>query len=252
MEVLKVNDLSKVYNSYKEAKEVAALNGITLRVKRGDFVGIMGPSGSGKTTLLNLLSGIDQCTSGEVFIEDKNITHLSKEEMALFRRHSVGYVFQDFNLLDSLTISENIALPLILDKVNPKTIGLKLKELTAFFEIEHIQNKYPYHISGGQKQRAAVARALINDPAIVFADEPTGNLDSKSSKNIMNTLKKINDERNSTVLMVSHDPFAASFCKRIIFIKDGAIKMEIVSSGDRKEFFDQILEAESMIGGEIQ
>lgn len=252
MEVLKVNDLSKVYNSYKGAKEVTALKGITLRVKRGDFVGIMGPSGSGKTTLLNLLSGIDQCTSGEIFIEDKNITYLSKEEMALFRRHSVGYVFQDFNLLDSLTISENIALPLILDKVDPKTIEVKLKELTAFFEIEHIQNKYPYHISGGQKQRVAVARALINDPAIVFADEPTGNLDSKSSRNIMNTLKKINDERNSTVLMVSHDPFAASFCKRIIFIKDGAIKMEIVSSGDRREFFDQILEAESMIGGEIQ
>ncbi|GED54182.1 ABC transporter ATP-binding protein [Brevibacillus borstelensis] len=252
MEVLKVNDLSKVYNSFKGAKEVTALHGINLSVRRGDFVGIMGPSGSGKTTLLNLLSGIDQCTSGEIFIEDKNITNLSKEEMALFRRHSVGYVFQDFNLLDSLTISENISLPLILDKIDPATINGKVQELAAFFEIEHIQNNYPYHISGGQKQRAAVARALINDPAIVFADEPTGNLDSKSSKNIMNTLKKINEERNSTVFMVSHDPFAASFCKRIIFIKDGAIKMEIASSGDRKEFFDRILEAESMIGGELQ
>ncbi|WP_147535721.1 ABC transporter ATP-binding protein [Bacillus marasmi] len=250
MEILKVNHLSKVYSSFKGAKEVMALNGINLRVHCGDFVGIMGPSGSGKTTLLNLLAGIDQSTSGEIFIQDKNITELSSEEMALFRRRSVGYVFQDYNLLDSITIYENIALPLILDNVEPDKINIKLKELASFFEIEHIQNKYPYHISGGQKQRAAVARALINDPAIVLADEPTGNLDSKSSKNIMKTLKKINDERNSTVLMVTHDPFAASFCKRIIFIKDGAVNMEITSGGDRNEFFDRILEAQGMIGGE--
>lgn len=250
VEILRVNHLSKVYSTFKGAKEVMALNGINLRVHRGDFVGIMGPSGSGKTTLLNLLAGIDQSTSGEIFIQDKNITELSSEEMSLFRRRSVGYVFQDYNLLDSITIYENIALPLILDNVEPDKINIKLKELASFFEIEHIQNKYPYHISGGQKQRAAVARALINDPAIVLADEPTGNLDSKSSKNIMKTLKKINDERNSTVLMVTHDPFAASFCKRIIFIKDGAVNMEITSSGDRKEFFDRILEAQGMIGGE--
>lgn len=250
MEILNVNNLTKIYNSYKGAKEVIALDGIKLTVNKGDFVGIMGPSGSGKTTLLNILSGIDKSTSGEILIKNKDIVKMKKDDLTLFRRKNVGYIFQDFNLLDSLTLEENIGLPLILDKKNPKMIKNKVSELMKFFSIEKLKKKYPYNISGGQKQRVAAARALINDPAIIFADEPTGNLDSKSANSIMETISKMNKDAESTVLMVTHDPFAASFCKKIIFIKDGKIKMEIVSDGDRKKFFDKILEAQSVIGGE--
>lgn len=250
MEILKVNNLTKIYSSYKGAKEVTALGGINLTVRKGEFVGIMGPSGSGKTTLLNILSGVDKSTSGEVVISNKDISTMKKDELALFRRKNIGYIFQDFNLLDSLTLEENIALPLILDKKKPEDIKIGVSDLMHFFNIGDLMEKYPYHISGGQKQRVAAARALINDPDIIFADEPTGNLDSKSANNIMGTISKMNEEINSTVLMVTHDPFAASFCKRIIFIKDGKIKMEITSKGDRKKFFDKILEVQSVIGGE--
>ncbi|WP_027631525.1 ABC transporter ATP-binding protein [Clostridium hydrogeniformans] len=251
MEILNVNNLTKVYNSYKGAKEVRALEGISLKINKGEFVGIMGPSGSGKTTLLNILSGVDKSTSGEIIINNKDISKMKKDDLALFRRKNIGYIFQDFNLLDSLTLEENISLPLILDKKNPKEIESKVSELMNFFNIGELKKKYPYHISGGQKQRVAAARALINDPAIIFADEPTGNLDSKSANNIMITISKMNNEIKSTVFMVTHDPFAASFCRRIIFIKDGKIKIEIVSSGDRKKFFDKILEVQGVIGGEL-
>lgn len=250
MEILKVENLTKVYNSYKGAKEVTALGRINLIIRQGEFVGIMGPSGSGKTTLLNILSGIDKGTSGQVSISNRDISKMKKDELALFRRKNIGYIFQDFNLLDSLTLKENIGLPLVLDKKNPKDIENRVDELMNFFNIGDLKKKYPYHISGGQKQRVAAARALINDPEIIFADEPTGNLDSKSANSIMSTISKMNNEINSTVLMVTHDPFAASFCKRIIFIKDGKIVMEIASSGDRKKFFDKILEVQSVIGGE--
>ncbi|MGL4741579.1 MAG: ABC transporter ATP-binding protein [Sarcina sp.] len=250
MAILKVNNLTKIYGAYKGSEEFLALNGINLLVEKGEFIGIMGPSGSGKTTLLNILSGIDKSTTGEVFINNKAISKMSKDKMALFRRENVGYIFQDFNLLDSLNLEENIGLPLILDKKNPDIIMAKVNELMEFFGIEGLNKKYPYNISGGQKQRVAAARAIINDPSIIFADEPTGNLDSKSANNIMNTISKMNSEMESTVLMVTHDPFAASFCKKIIFIKDGEIKIEILSSGNRKEFFDKILEVQSFIGGE--
>lgn len=250
MEILNVNNLMKVYSSYKGAKEVVALNGINLSVKSGEFVGIMGPSGSGKTTLLNILSGVDDKTSGKIYINNKNMNEMKKDELSLFRRKNIGYIFQDFNLLDSLTLEENIALPLILDKVNPGEINKRVHHLMKFFNIKDLKKKYPYHISGGQKQRVAAARALVNNPAIVFADEPTGNLDSKSASNVMETISKMNKEINSTILMVTHDPFAASFCKKIIFIKDGQINMEIASNGDRKMFFDKILEVQSVIGGE--
>lgn len=250
MDILTVNNLTKIYNSYKGAKEVPALDGISLVVRKGEFVGIMGPSGSGKTTLLNILSGVDKSTSGEVIINNKDISKMKKDELALFRRKSIGYIFQDFNLLDSLNLQENTALPLILDKVSPEDIKKRTHEIMSFFDIWDLNKKYPYNISGGQKQRVAAARALINKPDIIFADEPTGNLDSKSSNNVMETLSKMNNEIDSTILMVSHDSFAASFCKRIIFIKDGKIKMEITSNGDRKKFFDKILEVQSVIGGE--
>lgn len=250
MEILNVSNLTKVYSAYKGAGEVRAIDGINLVVNKGEFVGIMGPSGSGKTTLLNILSGVDSSTSGKVNIENKDISKMKADKLALFRRENIGYIFQDFNLLDSLTLEENIGLPLILDKKKPSDITRKTEELMTFFGIGDLKNKYPYHISGGQKQRVAAARALINDPAIIFADEPTGNLDSKSANSIMNTISKMNNETKSTVLMVTHDPFAASFCKKIIFIKDGKIKMQIASNGNRKEFFDKILEVQSIIGGE--
>ncbi|MBX4268171.1 ABC transporter ATP-binding protein [Clostridium estertheticum] len=250
MEILQIKKLTKVYNAFKDAKEVIALNEISFNVEKGEFIGIMGPSGSGKTTLLNILSGIDKATSGEVHINGQDIIKMKKDELALFRRRKVGFIFQDFNLLDSLSVKENIAFPLIIDKVNPREIEEKSKEIMKYLGIEELQNKYPYNISGGEKQRTAAARALICEPSVIFADEPTGNLDSKSSKSIMTTFKNMNEEKSATVIMVTHDAFAASFCKRIIFIKDGAIKLEIISEGDRNKFFDKILEAQSVIGGE--
>ncbi|MCB2310224.1 ABC transporter ATP-binding protein [Clostridium tagluense] len=250
MEILRIKKLTKVYNAFKEAKEVIALNEVSFNVDKAEFIGIMGPSGSGKTTLLNILSGIDKATSGEVHINGQDIIKMKKDELALFRRRKVGFIFQDFNLLDSLSVKENIAFPLIIDKVNPQEIEQRAKDIMKYLGIEELQNKYPYNISGGEKQRAAAARALICEPSVIFADEPTGNLDSKSSKSIMTTFKNMNEEKSATVIMVTHDAFAASFCKRIIFIKDGAIRLEIVSDGDRNKFFDKILEAQSVIGGE--
>ncbi|WP_042352959.1 ABC transporter ATP-binding protein [Bacillus massiliigorillae] len=249
MDIITVDQLVKVYNGFKGTKEVTAVDHLHLSIQKGDFVGIMGPSGSGKTTLLNILSGVDTATSGEVIIDGKDIVQMKKDQLALFRRGNIGYIFQDFNLLDSLTLKENIALPLILDKVEPKKINMKVQQLMTFLGIEELKDKYPYHLSGGQKQRVAAARAIVNNPSVIFADEPTGNLDSKSANNLMNTIAKLNEELHSTVLMVTHDAFAASFCKRIIFIKDGKIELEIHSSGDRKQFFDKILESQSIIGG---
>ncbi|MDK2587051.1 ABC transporter ATP-binding protein [Romboutsia sedimentorum] len=250
MEIIKIDNVVKIYNAYKDAKEDVALDGINIDIKNGDFVGIMGPSGSGKTTLLNILSGVDKPTSGEIIIKDQSINDMSKDKLALFRRKNIGYIFQDFNLLDSLTLKENIAIPLILDKLNPNDVENRVKELMKLFDIYDLANKYSYNVSGGQKQKVAVARALVNNPSVIFADEPTGNLDSKSTSNIMNIISNINKEIKSTVLMVTHDPFAASFCNRIVFIKDGKVKMEIASSGNRKDFFDRILEVQSVIGGE--
>lgn len=250
MNVLEVKNLIKIYGGKKGNSSTKALNGVDIRIESGEFVGIMGPSGSGKTTLLNILGGIDKPTSGYVKIKDRNIEKLSKNELALFRRKNLGFVFQDFNLMDSLTLKENIMLPMILDKQEALVMEKKAKDIMEFFNIYDIKDKYPYNVSGGQQQRTATSRALVNEPVIILADEPTGNLDSKSSDNVMRCLKKMNNEKNSTILMVTHDPFAASFCKKIIFIKDGKINMEIVRKGDRKEFFDRILDCQIIIGGD--
>ncbi|MDF2607039.1 MAG: hypothetical protein K0S34_1234 [Bacillales bacterium] len=249
-DIIEVENLTKIYRSFKGAKEVTALDGINLTVKKGEFIGVMGPSGSGKTTLLNILSGIDTVTSGTVKIDGNNIAEMKKDQLALFRRQRIGYIFQDFNLLDSLTMKENIALPMILDKKTPTEIESRVNELMRFFGITDIADKYQYHISGGQKQRVAAARALSTDPAVCFADEPTGNLDSKSSANIMEMLIQMNEQKKSTILMVTHDAFAASYCKRIIFIKDGKVNVQIQRAGDRKAFFDKILEVLSVMGGD--
>lgn len=250
MNVLECRKVTKVYDAFKGAQAVKALNDMSFKAEDGEFLGVMGPSGSGKTTLLNILAGIDKVTAGEVFIGGKNILTMKKDDMAIFRRNNIGFIFQEFNLLDSLTVKENIGFPLTLDRINPKTVEDKVDELIEYFELKNVENSYPYNISGGQKQRAAEARALIKNPKIILADEPTGNLDSKSSMNIMESFKKINEEKKATIVMVTHDPFAASFCRRIIFIKDGAIKLEINSNGNRKEFFDKVVEAQLVIGGQ--
>ncbi|ADL50880.1 ABC transporter ATP-binding protein [Clostridium cellulovorans] len=250
MKVLESKKVTKVYDAFKGAQAIKALNDISFKVEEKEFLGVMGPSGSGKTTLLNILAGIDKATSGEIFIDGKNILTMKKDDLAIFRRNNIGFIFQDFNLLDSLTVKENIGFPLTVDRVKPKIVEEKVNKLIEYFGLKDIANSYPYNISGGQKQRVAEARALIKEPKIILADEPTGNLDSKSSMNIMESFKKINEEKNSTIVMVTHDPFAASFCKRIIFIKDGTIKLEINSNGNRKEFFDKVIEAQLVIGGQ--
>ncbi|WP_055665943.1 ABC transporter ATP-binding protein [Desnuesiella massiliensis] len=250
MKALECRKLIKVYDAFKGAQAVKALNDVSFKVEDGEFLGVMGPSGSGKTTLLNILAGIDKATAGEVFIDGKNILTMKKDDMAIFRRNNIGFIFQEFNLLDSLTVKENIGFPLTLDKIKPKVIEDKVNELIEYFGLKDVENSYPYNISGGQKQRTAEARALIKEPKIILGDEPTGNLDSKSSMNIMENFKKINEEKKATIVMVTHDPFAASFCRRIIFIKDGAIKLEINSNGNRKEFFDKVIEAQLVIGGQ--
>lgn len=248
MSVLVANNLTKIYGGGDNSTK--ALNGVDLHVEEGEFIAIMGPSGSGKSTLISILSGITKPTNGSVEICGDKIENMDKYEMALFRRRKLGFVFQEFNLLDNLTLKENVMLPMVLDKKNADYMKEKALETMKLFGIEDIAKKYPYQISGGQQQRVAVSRALVNDPVILFADEPTGNLDSKSANAVMNCFEKINKERNVTVLIVTHDVFAASFCKKVIFIKDGRIFMDIVKKGTRKEFFDHILDCQAIVGGE--
>lgn len=250
MSVLEAKHITKIYGDSKSESSTKALNGVDFRVDEGEFVAIMGPSGSGKSTLVSILSGITEPTTGSVDIGGKRIDQMDRFEMALFRRRSLGFVFQEFNLLDSLTIKENIMLPMVLDKKESAKMNTKAAEVMKLFDIEHIADKYPYEISGGQQQRAAVCRSLVNDPVMVFADEPTGNLDSKSANAVMNCFKKMNEEKNTTILMVTHDVFAASFCKKVIFIKDGKIYLEVANKGTRKEFFNRILDCQAALGGE--
>lgn len=250
MSVLEAKQVTKIYGGIKSDNSTKALNGVDFKVDEGEFVAIMGPSGSGKSTLISILSGITEPTTGSVIIDGKRIDQMDRFDMALFRRRSLGFVFQEFNLLDSLTIKENIILPMVLDKRESITMNLKAAEVMELFEISNIADKYPYEVSGGQQQRAAVCRSLVNEPVMVFADEPTGNLDSKSANAVMNCFKKMNEERNTTILMVTHDVFAASFCKKVIFIKDGKIYLEVANKGTRKEFFNRILDCQAALGGE--
>lgn len=246
--VLEAKGLTKVYGG-RHKVATRALNNLSLQVEKGEFLGIMGPSGSGKTTLLNLLATIDRPTSGSVAIEGADVSRLKGEKLALFRRRRLGFVFQDYNLLDSLTIGENIALPLVLDRVPVATIKEKLQVLAAQLGIADILAKYPYEVSGGQQQRAAAARAIIHEPAVILADEPTGNLDSRSAKDLMETLVMLNNLAGVTIVMVTHDAFAASYCRRIQFIRDGQLYTEIRRGDSREAFFQQILDVLSLMGG---
>ncbi|MDQ6419857.1 ABC transporter ATP-binding protein [Paenibacillus sp. LHD-117] len=248
MSVLKAQGLGKIYSS-KGNVVYKALEDIDLQVEAGEFVGVMGPSGSGKTTLLNLLATIDRPTSGAIEINGINPTKLTENKLALFRRRELGFVFQDFNLLDTLSIKENIILPLVLEGMAPRQIEQRLMPIAEMLQIAAIMDKRTYEVSGGQKQRAAIARAIIYQPSLVLADELTGNLDSKSAKDVMDALKEMNEKLKATVLMVTHDPFSASYCQRIVFIKDGKFFSEIRKGVNRQAFFQQILDALSVLGG---
>lgn len=245
--ILEVRKLKKSYGTQKNTQTV--LNGIDLDINKGEFVGVMGPSGAGKSTLLNIVSTIDTATSGKIKIEGKNITNLNNKEISKFRRESLGFIFQDFNLLDTLSVKDNIALPLALARVNENTINKTVISIAKTLGIETLLDKYPYEISGGQKQRTACARAIITKPSLILADEPTGALDSKSSTDLLNAMTRLNEDQEATIMMVTHDAFAASYCKRVLFIKDGLIFKEIIRTESRKKFFKEILDVLSLMGG---
>ncbi|WP_088186772.1 ABC transporter ATP-binding protein [Desulfosporosinus sp. FKA] len=246
--VLDVKALSKVYGS--KGNIYTALDHIDLQIEAGEFVGIMGPSGAGKTTLLNVISTIDKPTSGTITVGGENIEAMNENKLASFRRNKLGFIFQEFNLLDTLSLKENIILPLTLAKMRPALIDKKAAEICEILGISEILSKYPYEVSGGQKQRAAAARAIITEPALILADEPTGALDSKSSQELLQCLSEINKSKNATIMLVTHDAFAASYCHRILFIKDGKFFAELVKGNNsRREFFPKILDVLAAIGG---
>ncbi len=251
MEVLKVNNLKKYYGNNTNITK--ALNNISFTVNDNEFLAIMGASGSGKTTLLNTISTIDTVTSGNIIINGIDITNLNEEELSNFRKENLGFVFQDFNLLDTLTIKENIALSLIINKEDKSKIDNLVLDISKKLGISDILDKYPYEVSGGQKQRCACARALINNPKLILADEPTGALDSRNARVLLETFKEMNEELNSTILMVTHDAFSASFARRVLFIKDGKIFNEIIKGNkSRGEFYDEIIDVLTLLGGDIK
>ena len=248
--ILKVKNVEKYYGT--KTSLTKAINDISFEVEKGEFVAIMGASGSGKTTLLNCISTIDKVTAGEIYVDGENITKLKGNKLNKFRRDKLGFIFQDFNLLDTLTGYENISLSLAIQNVPYYEQKERIEDIASKLNISKILNKYPYQMSGGEKQRIASARAIITNPSIILADEPTGALDSKSSKQLLNSFEYLNKELNSTILMVTHDAFTASYATRVIFIKDGKIFNEL-NKGDmsRKEFFNQIIDVVTLLGGEI-
>lgn len=248
--VLEVKNIEKYYGN--KSNLTKAIDNISFTIEKGEFVGIMGASGSGKTTLLNCISTIDRVTAGKIIINNQDITRLKGNNLNKFRREELGFIFQDFNLLDTLTAYENIALALTIQKVKPKEIEERVQEIAKKLEITDILNKYPYQISGWQKQRVASARAIITNPKLVLADEPTGALDSKSARQLLESFENLNQKLSATILMVTHDSFTASYASRILFIKDGKIFNELIKGeSTRKEFFEKIIEVQTLLGGEL-
>lgn len=245
--MLQVNKVSKVYEGEMAFR---ALSEINLEIKTGEFVSIMGPSGSGKTTLLNMIATIDEPTTGEVLIEGNNPHSLTRDDLAKFRRRELGFVFQEFNLLHTLTVEENIVLPLTLDGKRVKEMKEKAGVIAEKLGISEIMKKRTHEISGGQAQRAAIARAMIHEPKLLLADEPTGNLDSKASKDVMEMLALLNEEEQATMMLVTHDPQAASFADRVVFIRDGKFYSEIHRGESRQTFFQKIIDMLSLMGGD--
>ncbi|MBC6003183.1 Lipoprotein-releasing system ATP-binding protein LolD [uncultured Clostridium sp.] len=247
--ILKVENIEKYYGNKDNISK--AIDNISFNVLEGEFVGIMGPSGSGKTTLLNCISTIDNVSSGKIIINDQDITKLKSKKLDKFRQNELGFIFQDFNLLDTLTAYENIALALTIKGEKSSLIDSKIKEVAKYLEIEKVLNKYPYQMSGGQKQRVASARAIVTNPSLVLADEPTGALDSKSARLLLERFESLNKDLKTTILMVTHDSFTASYAHRILFIKDGKIFNELVRGNDsRKEFFNRIMDVITLLGGD--
>ena len=248
--VLVIENISKYYGN--KSNLTKALSNISLNVAKGDFIAIMGASGSGKTTLLNVISTIDRVTAGHIYLEKKDITRLKGNELDKFRREELGFIFQDFNLLDTLTAYENIALALQILKVKAKEIDIRVNDAAKKLNISDILNKYPYEMSGGQKQRVACSRAIVTNPKLILADEPTGALDSKSSKMLLESFQQLNNDYHTTILMVTHDVFSASYASRVIFIKDGKIFNELDRGNDeRKIFFERIIDVVSILGGDV-
>ncbi|MFQ6794262.1 MAG: ABC transporter ATP-binding protein [Thomasclavelia sp.] len=248
--ILRIENIEKYYGN--KSNITKAVDGISFDVGDGEFVVIMGASGSGKSTLLNCISTIDRVTSGHIYLKDQDITKLKGRQLTKFRRNSLGFVFQDFNLLDTLTAFENIALALTIQKTNYKLVNEKVTKIATALGIKDILNKYPYELSGGQKQRVACARAIVTNPDLILADEPTGALDSKSARMLLESLNALNQRLNATILMVTHDCFTASYGDRVIFIKDGKVFSEIVKGNySRKEFFDMIMDVLVVLGGEL-
>lgn len=249
--ILKVEKIEKYYGNKDNITK--AIDNISFRVDKGEFVGIMGPSGSGKTTLLNCISTIDTVTTGNIIINDKDITKMKSKQLEGFRKDELGFIFQDFNLLDTLTAYENIALALTIQGVKPSEVDKKIKKVADNLGIMEVLNKYPYQMSGGQKQRVASARAIVTNPSLILADEPTGALDSKSSRLLLDSFEKLNQDLEATILMVTHDAFTASYAHRILFIKDGKVFNELVRGNDtRREFFNRIIEVVTLLGGDVE
>lgn len=249
-EILKVEHLQKSYGS--KGYSIPVLNEISFTIRQGDFVAIMGPSGSGKTTLLNMISTIDRPTRGTIWLDGQDITRLDAKALSKLRKEAIGFVFQDYSLLDAMTLFDNIVLPLSLNGAKASTAMKKGKALADQFGLSTHLNKYPYQLSGGQKQRGATCRALIMDPAILFADEPTGALDSKASRDLLECFTQINAENDTTIVMVTHDAFAASYAKEVYVLKDGKIELHIHKGESQKEFFDRILDIQAAMGRDLQ
>ena len=248
--ILKVEKVEKYYGNRSSLTK--AINDISFDVQKGEFVAIMGASGSGKTTLLNVMSTIDNVTSGNIYVGRTDVTKLKGNDLNRFRREELGFIFQDFNLLDTLTAYENIALALSIQNINPKEIDKRVKNVALKLDILDILNKYPHEMSGGQKQRVACARAIITNPKLILADEPTGALDSKSSRMLLERFEYLNKELDTTILMVTHDAFSASYAGRVIFIKDGRLFKEIYKGNDtRKVFFNKIIDIVTLLGGDL-
>lgn len=250
MELLKIDNIEKYYGSRSSLTK--ALDGISLTVDKGEFVAVMGASGSGKTTLLNCISTIDRVTAGHIYLEGEDITGLKGNDLNRFRRDKLGFIFQDFNLLDTLTAFENIALALSIQKVPAKEIESRVSTVARQLNIEDVLKKYPYQMSGGQKQRVASARAIITEPKLVLADEPTGALDSKASKMLLERFNYLNKDMGATIIMVTHDSFTASYASRVVFIKDGKLFNELNrGENTRKQFFDSIMDVITLLGGDV-
>ncbi len=248
--VLEIANATKYYGN--KSNLTKAVDNISFDVNEGEFVGIMGASGSGKTTLLNCIATIDKVTSGHIIISGTDVTELKGNSLNKFRREDLGFIFQDFNLLDTLTAYENIALALTIQKVKPSEIDKRVRKIAETLGITHVLQKYPYQMSGGEKQRVASSRAIITNPKLILADEPTGALDSKSSRQLLENFEYLNENLKATILMVTHDAFTASYCHRILFIKDGKIFNELVRGNDsRKEFFDKIIDVVTLLGGDL-